>query len=261
MTVSFLGPLRAACVVLAFALLPASAAADRLTVFAAASLADAMAEVAARFESATGHEVAVSAAGSSALARQIQRGAPADVFVSANPGWMDLLEEEGRILPQTRIDLLRNRLVLIAHGEAAGRATERAEIGPELDLAGRLGDGRLAMALVEAVPAGIYGKAALTTLGLWATVAPRVAQTDNVRAALALVATGEAPLGIVYATDAAAEDDVSVVGTFPEDAHPPIVYPAAAVSDSAAARAFLDWLTGPAARAVFEGHGFSMAQG
>ena len=257
MTVSFPGPLRAACAVLAFALLPASAAADRLTVFAAASLANAMAEVAARFESATGHEVAVSAAGSSALARQIQRGAPADVFVSANPGWMDLLEEEGRILPQTRIDLLRNRLVLIAHGQSAGRA----EIGPDLDLAGRLGDRRLAMALVEAVPAGIYGKAALTTLGLWATVAPRVAQTDNVRAALALVATGEAPLGIVYATDAAAEDDVSVVGTFPEDAHPPIVYPAAAVSDSAAARAFLDWLTGPAARAVFEGHGFSMAQG
>jgi len=237
------------------------AAADRLTVFAAASLADAMAEIAARFEAGTGHDVVVSAAGSSALARQIQRGAPADVFVSANPGWMDLLEEEGRILPQTRIDLLRNRLVLIAHGEAAGQAAARAEIGPEFDLTGRLGEGRLAMALVEAVPAGIYGKAALTSLGLWETVAPQVAQTDNVRAALALVATGEAPLGIVYATDAAAEDDVSVVGTFPEDAHPPIVYPAAAVSDSAAARAFLDWLTGPAARAVFEGHGFSMAQG
>lgn len=231
-------------------------AAETVTVFAAASMTNALAEIEDRFEAETGHDLTVSLAGSSALARQIQQGAPADVFISANIAWMDTLEEEGLIAPDTRFDLLGNAIVLIAHGQEAAPV----EVGPDLDLAAMLDGGRLAMALVEAVPAGIYGKAALTSLGLWEAVAPSVAQADNVRAALALVAVGEAPLGIVYATDAVAEDDVTVIGAFPPDSHPPIVYPAAAVAgrDGPAVHAFLDWLRGPAARAAFERHGFTV---
>src|SRR6056297_1311874 len=225
---------------------PAMALADEVTVFAAASMTNAMAEIEERFEAATGHDLVVSLAGSSAIARQIQQGAPADIFISANPGWMDTLEADGLVAKGTRFDLLNNSLVLIAHGPGAAPVA----IGPEMDLAGLLGDGRLAMALVDAVPAGIYGKAALESLGLWEDVAPRVAQTDNVRAALALVALGEAPYGIVYATDARAEDGVTVVGRFPADAHPPIVYPAAGIAGRTgpAASALLSYLRGAAAR-------------
>ncbi|MBI6629929.1 molybdate ABC transporter substrate-binding protein [Pontibaca salina] len=240
--------------VLATALvLPAVAWADQVTVFAAASMKNAMQTVSDRFNEATGHDLAVSLAGSSALARQIQQGAPADLFISANPGWMDALEKEGLIVPETRVDLLGNVIVLIAHGEA-----DKVDIGPELDLPGMLGENHLAMAMVDAVPAGIYGKAALKSLGLWDAVAPKVAQADNVRAALALVATGEAPLGIVYATDAAATDKISVIGTFPADSHPPIVYPAAAVTgrDNPAVSEFLAFLRTLAARNAFEAQGF-----
>ena len=231
--------------------------ADGLTVFAAASLKNAMDEIAARFERETGHAVAVSFAGSSALARQIRYGAPADIFISANPGWMDALEREGLIDPASRFDLLGNALVLVAHGRDAAEV----EIAPGMDLAAMLGEGRLAMTLVDAVPAGIYGKAALERLGAWEAAAPRVAQADNVRAALALVSSGEAPLGIVYATDAAADDNVTVVGTFPAGAHPPIVYPAAAVAASRNPHKsrFLAWLRGPAAREAFERQGFVVA--
>jgi molybdate transport system substrate-binding protein len=243
----------AALAALTAALVPAAASAERITVFAAASLGTALREVEARFEAATGHDLVVSLAGSSALARQIAAGAPADVFVSASPDWMDALEAEGLIAEGTRFDLIGNRLVLAAHGTE----TAPVEIGPGLDLAALLGEGRLAMALVDAVPAGVYGKAALVHFGLWEEVAPRVAQTDNVRAALALVATGEAPFGIVYATDAAAEAGVRVAATFPEESHPPIVYPAAAVAGSETATAFLDWLRGAEARSVFEAHGFT----
>lgn len=236
-------------------LLPAAALADQVTVFAAASMKNAMEEVSGKFNEATGHDLAVSLAGSSALARQIQQGAPADLFISANPGWMDTLEEDGLIEQETRFDLLGNAIVLIAHGDA-----ENVEIGAELDLAGMLGENRLAMAMIDSVPAGIYGKAAMESLGLWDAVAPKVAQTDNVRAALALVATGEAPLGIVYATDAAATDKVSVIATFPADSHPPIVYPAAAVAghDNPAAIELLEFLHSPAARAAFEAQGFTV---
>ena len=222
--------------------------------FAAASLKTAMDEITARFAEETGHMATVSFAGSSALARQIQQGAPADIFISANPDWMDMLQAEGLIDAGTRFDLVGNRIVLIAHGTDAARA----EIGSGLDLAGMLGEGRLAMALVDAVPAGIYGKAALKSLGIWDDVAPRVAQADNVRAALAFVSSGEAPMGIVYATDAVADDTVTVVGTFPAHAHPPVVYPAAAVaaSDNPAGGRFLDYLRGPAARTAFERQGF-----
>lgn len=213
-----------------------------------------MAEIEERFEATTGHDLAVSLAGSSVLARQIRQGAPADIFISANPGWMDTLEAEGLVEDGTRFDLLTNSIVLIA----AGRDAAPVGIGLELDLAGLLGEGRLAMALVDAVPAGIYGKAALESLGLWERIAPRVAQADNVRAALAFVAAGEAPLGIVYATDAVAEDDVTVIATFPADTHPPIVYPAADLAnrDTEAEAEFLAYLRGPEAREVFERQGF-----
>jgi molybdate transport system substrate-binding protein len=230
------------------------AAAQDLLVFAAASLMGALDEVAAAWTG--GGAVVVSYAGSAALARQIEAGAPADVFVPANAAWMDALEAEGLIAPGTRRDLLGNRLVLIAHGAGAAPVG----IAPGFDLAGLLGDGRLAMALVDAVPAGVYGKAALVALGVWQAVEPRVAQADSVRAALALVARGEAPYGIVYATDAAAEDDVTVVGTFPEATHPPIVYPAAVTAASAHPRAaaFVDYLASDAAAAAFARHGFAV---
>lgn len=227
-----------------------------VTVFAAASLKTALDEIAVAFEAATEFTATMSYAGSSALARQIQFGAPADVFLSASPEWMDALERDGLIAPETRVDLLGNRLVLIAHGGDA----------PPLDLTStdalmaRLGDGRLAMALVEAVPAGVYGRAALTNLGAWETLAPHVVQTDNVRAALALVAAGEAPLGVVYATDAEADPRVTVVGAFPETSHPPIVYPVAAVADRSepATAPFLAFLRDAAARIIFERNGFAV---
>lgn len=235
-------------------LAPPSARADDITVFAAASMKNAMDEISAKWTEDTGHTATVSLAGSSALARQIQQGAPADVFISANPGWMTTLQDEGLIAKGSRFDLLNNAIVLIAHGPDAAKV----EIAPNFDLAGLLGENRLAMALVEAVPAGIYGKAALESLGVWEQIAPKVAQADNVRAALRLVSSGEAPYGIVYATDAAADANVTVVGTFPKDSHPPIVYPAAAVaaSDNALNAEFLAYLRGPVARAAFERQGF-----
>ena len=238
------------------ALLASGAWAEQVTVFAAASVKTAMDEITARFTEETGETARVSFAGSSALARQIQAGAPADVFISANPGWMDTLEADGLIDETTRTDLLGNSLVLIAHDPEASPV----EITSDLPLADMLGEDHLAMALVEAVPAGVYGKAALGALGLWDAVAPKVAQADNVRAALALVATGEAPLGIVYATDAHAEPSVTVLGTFPEDSHAPITYPVARIrdSDSAVADAFLAYLQGPVARAAFERQGFTV---
>ncbi len=242
---------------LALAAVAASGAwAEQVTVFAAASMKTAMDEITARYAEETGNTARVSFAGSSALARQIQAGAPADVFISANPGWMDALESDGLIDDATRTDLLGNSLVLIAHDAKANPV----EITPDLPLAEMLGESHLAMALVEAVPAGIYGKAALGSLGLWDAVAPKVAQADNVRAALALVATGEAPLGIVYATDARAEPGATVLGTFPEGSHAPITYPAARIrdGDSAVADAFLAYLQGPVARAAFERQGFTV---
>ncbi|WP_417278460.1 molybdate ABC transporter substrate-binding protein [Celeribacter sp.] len=233
---------------------PATLYADQITVFAAASMTNALGEIETAFEAETGHDLAISYAGSSALARQIQQGAPADIFISANPGWMDALEEDGLLAEGTRRDLVTNDLVLIATGDAEAMEIEAL---PEA-----LGDDRLAMALVDAVPAGIYGKASLTHLGLWDTLAPQVAQADNVRAALALVALGEAPYGIVYATDAVAEERVSVVATFPADSHPPIVYPMAMIADhntgrnTEAAAEFMLYLGGETAREAFAAQGF-----
>ncbi len=243
-----------AALALAGAALPA--AAGTVVIFAAASLKTAMDDVSESYARETGNTMRVALAGSSVLARQIQQGAPADVFISANPGWMDLLEADGLIDAGSRRDLLGNALVLVS---AQPQAT--VALGPDLDLSGLLGPrGRLAMALVDAVPAGIYGKAALEHLGLWQAVAPQVAQADNVRAALALVALGEAPLGIVYATDAQAEPDVSVIATFPAQSHPPITYPVAglAESDNPLKSQVLSYLGGPAARAAFARQGFTL---
>lgn len=233
---------------------PIAARAGDITIFAAASLKTALDEIVIAWKAETGNTAVVSYAGSSALARQIQGGAPADLFISAAVNWMDTLQQDGLIRLETRVDLLGNSIVLVAHGADAAPV----EITPGFDLAGMLGENRLAMALVDSVPAGVYGKAALTSLGVWDAVEPKVAQADNVRAALALVAAGEAPLGIVYATDAAAEPDVSIVGTFPESSHPAIIYPAAVTAESGKpeAEAFLTYLSGAKAQAAFEGQGF-----
>lgn len=235
---------------------PLRAAADEVLVFAAASLTNALDQVAAAWTAETGHTAVMSYAGSSALARQIQEGAPADIFISASVDWMDAIQASGDLRDGTRRDILGNTLVLIAHGRDATPVT----IDENLDLVGMLDGGRLSMALVEAVPAGVYGKAALTSLGLWHEVEPLVAQSDNVRAALAFVAQGEAPLGIVYATDAAAQDNVTVIGTFPAGSHPPITYPAALTAQSTSPRAadFLAFLTSGTARAIWRDAGFTV---
>ncbi|MCI4662225.1 MAG: molybdate ABC transporter substrate-binding protein [Neomegalonema sp.] len=231
------------------------AQAEEITVFAAASLMDALKEVGADFERDSGHEITFSFAGSSALARQIEFGAPVDVFISANAAWMDALQERGLIDRASRFDLIGNTLVLISHRADASPVA----LGPELDLAGLLNGGVLAMGLVAAVPAGIYAKEALQALTLWEQVAGQIAQSDNVRAALALVASGEAPLGIVYASDARASPAVHVLATFPAHSHTPIRYPAARIagSDTPASAALLAYLRSPEAQAVFERHGFA----
>lgn len=235
---------------------PLRAQAEEVTVFAAASLTDALGAVGEAWMTETDNTAIFSFAGSSAVARQIQEGAPADIFISASVSWMDEVEGSGDLREGTRRDILGNTLVLIAHGQDAAPVT----IDADLDLAGMLGDERLAMALVDSVPAGVYGKAALTALGLWDSVEPLVAQADNVRAALAFVAQNEAPYGIVYATDAAVQDDVTIVGTFPDGTHDPITYPAAitAQATSGQAQAFLDYLSSDAARAIWEEYGFTV---
>ena len=247
-------------IVLALALAGTAAivhAAD-VTVFAAASLKEAMDAQAKQFEKATGNHVVVSYGASNALARQIEAGAPADLFISADRDWMDYLDRRHLIDRGSRIDLLTNALVLIE----PSTASSTLRIGPRFALAAALGAGRLAMANPDAVPAGKYGKSALVHLGVWSDVETKVARAENVRAALALVSRGEAPFGIVYRTDALADKDVKIVDTFPPDTHPPIVYPAALVagSKSAAARALLDDLRSAPARAIWERYGFGVVR-
>ena len=226
-----------------------------LIVFAAASLKEAMDTAAADFHAHGGQAVQVSYAASPALARQIDHGAPADVFVSADLAWMDWLQQRGRIDAGTRQVLAGNTLVVVA---PAGDASAVA-LSPGTDLLARLRGGRLALAATDSVPAGRYAKAALQSLRSWDDVAAHVAETDNVRAALMLVARGEAPLGVVYASDALAEPAVRVVATFPAGSHPPIVYPVARVehSDHPQAAAFVDWLRTPPAQAIFRARGFT----
>lgn len=226
--------------------------AEQVTVFAAASLRDALREAGAVWEAETGHSLRLSFAGSSALARQVQAGAPVDLIWLANREWMSHLEAQGLLQNGPQVPLVGNRLVLIGPSEAPPLS-----LGPEVTA--RLAEERLAMALVEAVPAGIYGKAALEHFGLWQNLAPKVAQADNVRAALALVALGEAPLGIVYASDAMAEPRVRILATFPPESHPAITYPGAIVADSTATAAsdLLTFLQSPIAKEVFLRHGFT----
>lgn len=230
------------------------ALANRVTVFAAASLKTVLDDIVNQYATESEDQILVSLAASSSLTRQIQLGAPADLFISANSGWMDVLDDEGYLVDGTRINLVSNRLVLI------GTEPLQLTLSPDLDLTGLLGDNRLAMALVDAVPAGIYGKAALKHLALWDDVASQVAQTDNVRAALRLVSMGEAPFGIVYATDAQADPNVYVLDKFDDEAHPPILYPAAILKDAneAAAQAFLDFLISDSATQIFRQHGFGI---
>lgn len=241
----------------------ATAAEAKLLVFAAASLKNALDEASAAWSAGAGAELSIAYGGSAQLARQIEAGAPADLFLSANALWVDHLLAKGALLPETRRDLAANRLVLIgpaAKNAAAGAPIDLTADGAAAALDAQLGDGRLAMALVEAVPAGIYGKAALSALGLWPAVSDRVAETDHVRAALTLVAQGAAPLGVVYASDVAASDAVAVLARVPEHAHPPIRYPGAvtaAAGDRALAAAFLDHLAGRRAQAIFAAWGFA----
>lgn len=232
------------------------ALAEEVVVFAAASLKDGLDAVAADYQAATGNTVTISYAGSNALAKQIIEGAPADIFLSAAVNWMDEVEKAGLIVDGSRVDLLGNTLVLVAHGKDAAPV----EIGPNFDLAGLLGDGKLSMAMVDSVPAGQYGKASLESLGIWSAVEGAVAQSENVRAALTLVSTGEAPYGIVYATDAVADDNVTVVGTFPADSHKPIIYPGALLKAAAdpADKAFFEALSADAADAKFKEQGFEI---
>ena len=227
-------------------------------IFAAASLKTALDAIAATWRDAEGKEVRISYSASSTLAKQIENGAPADLFISADEAWMDYLQARKLIDPKSRLDLLGNSLVLIAPRDS----TAQTEIAPGFALAALLGSGHLAMADPASVPAGKYGKAALEKLGVWDAVEKRIAAAENVRAALLLVARGEAPLGIVSRTDAAAEPAVRVIGTFPADSHPPIVYPMAltlAVHPDAAA-AFAAYLRTPAAGALFAAQGFTVIQ-
>ena len=237
---------------------PADTRAADIIVFAAASLKESMDEQARSFQARTGHRVIVSYGASNALARQIEAGAPAHLYISADIDWMDHVSKRGLVAPETRVDLLRNSLVLVA--PAASRTA--LKIGPAFPLAAALGSDRLAMANPDSVPAGRYGKAALTFLGVWDSVAKKVVRTENVRAALVLVSRNEAPLGIVYTTDALADPGVKVVGTFPDQSHPPIVYPAAVLASSKlpAARLLLDYLRGPDARSVWTKFGFASAR-
>jgi molybdate transport system substrate-binding protein len=252
-----------ALLVMAGMVRPAAAQSGKIVVFAAASLKNSLDEVNAKWHAETGNPAAVvSYAASSTLAKQIEEGAPADLFISADLRWMDYAQKHGLIQPKTRVDLLGNRLVLIAPANSPLGTTVHVTLAVGVPLEGLLQGGRLAMADPRAVPAGIYGKEALTALGMWSSVAGRIAAAENVRAALALVARGEAPLGIVYQTDAAIEPAVKIVATFPEGTTSPIVYPMALTKTARAAAAhFEQFLRGPAAAAIFEAQGFTVLGG
>jgi molybdate transport system substrate-binding protein len=245
------------CLIVALASAPQPLIAqEQVTVFAAASLKNALDDANAAFTKATGVKVVASYEASSALARQIEQGARADVFVSADLRWMDYAAEHKLIKLDTRVNLLSNKLVLIAPKDSR---FDRVTIGQGFDIARLAGDGRIAVADVRAVPAGLYAKAALEKLGAWTAAEPKLAQAENVRATLAFVARGEAPVGIVYETDARIEPKVKIIGAFPDDSYPPITYAVAATSDSKNARvaAYLAFLRTQAAKAIFEKNGFS----
>ena len=227
-----------------------------LVIFAAASLKNALDAINAQWQRDSGKKASISYASSPALAKQIEQGAPAQIFISADLDWMDYLASKHLIKADTRSNLLSNRIVLIAPRDKA----QAVEIKRGFDLAKLLGDGRLSMANVASVPAGKYGKAALEKLGVWASVSNRIAQAENVRAALLLVSRGETPAGIVYQTDAAADPNVKIIGTFPQDTHPPIIYPIALIASATHpdAAKFLAYLKSATAKPLFEAQGFTV---
>jgi molybdate transport system substrate-binding protein len=232
-----------------------AASQERVTVFAAASLKNALDAASSAWTEKTRKATAISYASSSALAKQIEAGAPADVFLSADLDWMDYLDERQLLVSGSYVKLLSSRLVLIGPKGASA-----IEILPGFDLPGLLGEGKLAMGAADSVPAGKYGKAALQALGIWGGVKDRIVGAENVRAALQYVSRGETPYGIVYETDARAEPDVTIVGIFPENTHPPIVYPVALLQGAAnpTAEDYVSFLTSQEARRYFEAEGFEV---
>ncbi|OJU24716.1 MAG: molybdate ABC transporter substrate-binding protein [Nitrobacter sp. 62-13] len=237
------------------AMAPAAAQDKTLTVFAAASMKNALDDVDKAYTAKTGAKIVASYAASSALAKQIEQGAPADVFVSADTAWMDYVKDKKAINEPTRVNLLGNSIVLIAPKDSK---IDKVTIDQGFDLAKLAGDGKVAVGDVKAVPAGKYAKAALEKLGAWTAAEPKMAMAENVRAALALVARNEAVLGIVYSTDAKIEPGVKIVGTFPATSHPPIIYPVAATSTAhKGTDDYLAFLRSSEAKAIFEKYGFS----
>src|SRR6187455_265140 len=234
---------------------PALAQEKRLTVFAAASMKNALDDISAAYTAKSGIKIVASYAASSALAKQIEQGAPADIFASADTDWMDYSIGKKTINEPSRVNLLGNSLVLIAPKDSQ---LDKVAIGPGFDLSKLIGDGKIATADVKSVPVGKYAKASLKKLGAWTAAEPKFAMTENVRAALALVARGEAPLGIVYSTDAKVEPGVKTIGIFPADSHPAIIYPVAATATAKPeAAGYLAFLRSSAARTIFEKYGFS----
>jgi molybdate transport system substrate-binding protein len=228
---------------------------DAILVFAAASLKNALDAAVEDYSKTTGKVVTVSYAASSALAKQIEEGAPADIFFSADLAWMDDVEGKNLIAKDSRVTLLGNEIVLVA----PAASDVAIDIAPGFPLADALKGGKLAMALTASVPAGKYGKAALESLGVWDSVSGSVAEAENVRAALALVSRGEAALGVVYTTDAKADEGVKVVGAFPADSHPPILYPVALTANAKPdAKPFYDYLVSAKAKPFFEAQGFTV---
>ncbi|MGB8665767.1 MAG: molybdate ABC transporter substrate-binding protein [Serratia inhibens] len=243
-------------IVLASGLVMQASAAERITVFAAASLTNALQDIATQYQKGKDVQVVSSFASSSTLARQIEQGAPADLFISADQQWMDYAIDKQQMVKETRYTLLGNELVLIAGKDGKqGKIT----LNKQTDWARLLNGGRLAVGDPDHVPAGIYAKEALQNLGVWAVLEPELARANNVRSAMALVERGEAPLGIVYGSDAVASDKVNVVGVFLEDSHKPVEYPMAVVKghQTPAVSAFYNYLKSPQAAAIFQHYGFS----
>jgi molybdate transport system substrate-binding protein len=229
--------------------------AQNVTVFAAASLKDALDEIDGAYQKGAQQKAVISYASSSALAKQVENGAPAHLFISADLDWMDYLEKRKLLDAASRTNLLRNELVLVAPADSKISLT----VAPKFPLGSALGNGRLAMGDPDHVPAGKYAKAALETLGVWPSVADKIARAENVRSALLFVSRGEAPLGIVYRTDAVADKRVRIAGVFPENSHPPIIYPAAILAsgrNNAGAGQYFSFMRSPEALAIFRKHGF-----
>ena len=235
--------------------LPPAQAQEDIVVFAAASLKDALDGIYAEWQKETGKKATISYAASSLLAKEIEQDAPAQIFISADLDWMDYVEQKKLIKPESRVNLLGNRIVLIARKDNA----QTVESGQGFDLAKLIGGGYLAMANVDSVPAGKYAKAALERLNVWSSVADKIGQSADVRAALLRVSRGQAPVGIVYQTDAAADQNVTIIGTFPENTHPPIIYPVALTNKAGPdAAALLAYITSAKARTLFDAQGFAV---